>query len=97
MFIGNVIVTYHRLMKRIFNLWNFKPRYGKDTHDFYLLDLFVVHDNLHVDFVNPQMLRCIICRFEQTFDKNLNQSSIAKKHFNVKYNKTNGITLMKMC
>jgi hypothetical protein len=84
-------------MRRIFNLWNFKPCYGKDTHDFYLLDLFVVHDNLHVDFVNPQMLWRIICRFQQAFDNILNQSSITKTHFNVKYNKTNGISLMKMC
>jgi hypothetical protein len=54
-------------MRRIFNLWNFRPHYGKDTHDFYLLDFFVVHDNLHLDFVNPQMLQCIICKFQQAF------------------------------
>jgi hypothetical protein len=47
---GKCPLTYHRLMRYIFNLWNFRPHYGKDTHDFYLLDLFVVHDNLHVDF-----------------------------------------------
>jgi len=57
---------------------------------------FFVHDNLHVDFMNPQMFQCIICRFQQAFGNNLNQSSIAKKCF-IKYNKTNGINLMKTC
>jgi len=96
MSIGNVIVTYHRLMKHIFNLWNFKPRYGKYTHDLYSLKFSFVHDNLFVDFVNPQMLQCIICRFQQAFGDILNQSSISKKCF-IKYNKTNGINLMKTC
>jgi hypothetical protein len=56
---------------------------------------FVVNDNLHVDIVNPQMLRCIICRSKQANDNVLIKScSIIRKRL-IKYNKCNGVTPMK--
>lgn len=48
-----------------------------------------------IDLENPQMLQCIICRFQQVIGNILNQpSSIVKKRL-IKYLNTNGITPMK--
>lgn len=46
-----------------------------------------------MDLVNPQMLQCIICRFEKTSSDVLIQRSIMWKGL-IKYNKVNGITPM---
>ncbi len=52
---------------------------------------FVVNDNLDVDIMNPQMLRCIIYRFEQANENVLTKSCyILNKGF-IKYNKYNGV------
>jgi hypothetical protein len=49
---------------------------------------FVVNDNMFVDLVNPQMLRCIICMFHQVINNILNQNYIFCKGL-IKYSKTN--------
>jgi len=79
-------------MKCIFKLWNC----GNHTSKFLFAEVFfVVNDNLPIDRLNLQMLKCIICRSQQTYSNILNQSSsIVRKNF-TKYGKTNGITLMK--
>ncbi len=53
--------------------------------------VLVINDNLHVDIVNPQMLRCIICKSKQTKENVLIESCyILRKGF-----KCNGVTPMK--
>ncbi len=54
-----------------------------------------MNDGLLVDLVNPQMLQCIICRYEQAINDVLVQRSILCKGL-IKYNKVNGITPMTM-
>lgn len=56
---------------------------------------FVVNDNMFVDLVNPQMLRCIICMFHQVINNILNQNNILCKGI-IKYSKTNNVTFMKI-
>jgi hypothetical protein len=79
-------------MKCIFKLWNC----GNHTLEFLFARVFfVVNDNLPIDLLNLQMLKCIISWSQQTSSNILNQySSIVRKNF-TKYGKTNGITLMK--
>jgi hypothetical protein len=45
-----------------------------------------------MDLVNPQMLQCIIYRFEQTYVNVLTQRSTFFRKGLMKYNKTNVIT-----
>jgi hypothetical protein len=52
---------------------------------------FVVRDGLPMDLVKSQVLQCISCRSEQTFNNVLIQRSILCKGL-IKYNKINGIT-----
>ncbi len=52
-----------------------------------------MNDGMIVDFVNPQMLLCIICRYEQTTNDVLVQISIMHKGL-IKYNKVDGINPM---
>jgi hypothetical protein len=55
---------------------------------------FDVNDDvLHVDLVNSQMLRCIICKFKQTFSDVLVQGSIMHKGL-IKYNNMNRLIPM---
>jgi len=56
---------------------------------------FFLNNNLHVDIMNPQMLRCIIYKFEQANENVLTKSCyILKKGF-IKYNKCNGVIPIK--
>jgi hypothetical protein len=59
----------------------------------YVGGFFVVNNGLPVDLVNTQMLWCIICRFEQTFNDVLVQKSTMFKGL-IKYNKINWMTPM---
>ncbi len=54
---------------------------------------FAVNDGLLVDLVKPQVLWCIICKFEHAFSDVLAQKPTLCKGL-IKYNKTNDITLM---
>jgi hypothetical protein len=56
---------------------------------------FIGNDNSPIDFKNPQMLCCIICRPTpcQKVGNIFNQSFVLHKG-PIKYNKTNNITLM---
>ncbi len=54
-----------------------------------------MNDGLLLDLVNPQMLQCIICRYEQSTNDALAQRFILCKGL-IKYNKVNGITPMIM-
>jgi hypothetical protein len=58
--------------------------------------LFAINDNSLVDFKNPHMLHCIICRPTpcQEVGNIIKQSFVLCKGF-IKYNKTNDITSMK--
>jgi hypothetical protein len=61
----------------------------------HLLGFFYVNDNLPIDIVSPQMLRCTIYKSKQANENVLTEScSIIKKGF-IKYNKCNGVILMK--
>ncbi len=55
--------------------------------------LFVVNNNLYVDLVNTQMLRCIIYKSQQIVGNILNQSFIPKGF--IKCSNANGVTPMK--
>jgi hypothetical protein len=59
----------------------------------YVGDFFAVNDGLLVDLVKPQVLWCIICKFEQTFNGALVQRSTLRTGI-IKYSKVNGITPM---
>jgi hypothetical protein len=52
-----------------------------------------INDDLLVDLVKPQVLQCIICKFEQTFSDALAQRSMFRKGL-IKYNNLNDITPM---
>jgi hypothetical protein len=52
-----------------------------------------MNNGLFVDFVNPQMLQCIICKYEQTINDIVAQRSIMHKGL-IKYNKVDGINPM---
>ncbi len=54
---------------------------------------FAVNDGLSVDLVKPQVLWCIICKFEKTSSDVLVQRSTLCGGL-IKYNKVNGITPM---
>jgi hypothetical protein len=56
---------------------------------------FILNDNLHVDLLNPQMLRCIICRSQEASSNVLNQSSFTIEKGLIKCGKTNDITPMR--
>ncbi len=59
----------------------------------YILGIFTINDDLHVDLVNLQILWCIICKSEQTSNDVLAQKSIMHKCL-IKYIRINGITLV---
>ncbi len=59
----------------------------------YVGDFFVVNDGLLVDLMKPQVLQCIICKFEQTFNDVLAQRFTLCKGL-IKYNMVNGIIPM---
>jgi hypothetical protein len=59
-----------------------------------MLGFLVVNDNFPMDLEKPQMLRCIICRIEQSSVLDLCQYSTLQKNL-IKYGKINGITPMK--
>ncbi len=54
---------------------------------------FFINDGLLVDLVKPQVLWCIICKYEQTFNDDLVQRSKFRKAL-IKYSKVNDITPM---
>jgi hypothetical protein len=56
-------------------------------------DFFSINDGLQVDLVKPQVLKCIICKFEQTFNDALAQRSMFRKGL-IKYKNLNDITPM---
>lgn len=57
---------------------------------------FVVNDNVLIDIVNPQMLRCIICRSEQANENVLIESCYILRKWLIKYNKCNGWQIVRI-
>ncbi len=58
------------------------------------LGLFTIINNLFIDLMNPHMLKCVNCKFQQVDGNILNQSFVIHKGF-IKYNKANDVTPMK--
>jgi hypothetical protein len=56
-------------------------------------DFLAINNGLLMDLVNPSVLQCIICRFEQASSNALTQKSTFYKGL-IKLNKTNGIIPM---
>ncbi len=57
--------------------------------------LFTVNENLLVNLLNPQMLKCIICWSQQASGNVLNNFSFIVKKGLIKYGKFNDITPMR--